>query len=211
MRNTACAALIVLLASSASAYGQAAANNPYPTMAPDSQYLMPRAAEIEMARSAGPASISDNAEVLVLTKTDYVVAAKGSNGWVCLVGRMWSAGLDDPEFWNPKGRGAGCLNPAAVESVLPFYIARAKWAWPVTRAKRSQRSPRPATPHHHSPTRRQRRSHSCSRRRATSTMESRARGVRTSCRSSPTINWPPGARASRDRRSSHRRRRHFAV
>ena len=133
MRITACAALIVLLASVSlaacdSAYGQTPASDPYPTMAPISQYLMPRDAEIEMARSAGPASISANAEVLVMTKTGYVVAAKGSNGWVCVVGRMWTAGLDDPEFWNPKGRGPACLNPPAVQSVLPFYIARTEWA-----------------------------------------------------------------------------------
>jgi hypothetical protein len=127
MRNTACAGLIVLLAY-APAYGQVPPNNKYPAMAPVSQYLMPRAAEIEMARSAAPASISANAEVLVLTKSGYVAAAKGSNGWVCFVGRMWSAGLDDPEFWNPKGRGPACLNPPAVQSVLPFYLARAKWA-----------------------------------------------------------------------------------
>jgi hypothetical protein len=128
MRNTACAVLIVFLASSARAYGQAPANDPYPTMAPISQYLMPRAAEIEMARSAGPISVSANAEVLVLTKSGYVVAVTGSNGWVCFVGRMWMAGLDDPEFWNPKGRGPGCLNPPAVQSVLPQYLTRTKWA-----------------------------------------------------------------------------------
>jgi hypothetical protein len=128
MRNAASLALIVLLTSCSSAYAQMPANAKYPTMAPIAKYLMPRAAEIEMARSAAPKSISNNAEVLVMTKRDYVVAAKGSNGWVCLVGRMWSAGLDDPEFWNPKGRGAACLNPAAVQSVLPFYLARARWA-----------------------------------------------------------------------------------
>jgi len=128
MRNdTACAAL-VLLVSCTPAYARAPASNPYPTMAPISQYMMPRDAEIEMARSAAPPSISDAAEVLVMNETGYEVAAKGSNGWVCLVGRMWSAGLDDPEFWNPKGRGPGCLNPLAVKSVLPFYLARAKWA-----------------------------------------------------------------------------------
>jgi hypothetical protein len=128
MRNAVFMALVVVLASAASAYAAEPAPNPYPTMAPVSEYLMPRAAEIEMARSAAPASISAHAEVLVMTKTGYVVAANGSNGWVCIVGRMWSAGLDDPEFWNPKGRGAACLNPAAVQSVLPFYLARAKWA-----------------------------------------------------------------------------------
>jgi hypothetical protein len=128
MRNIACTALVVLLAGCAFAYAQAPASNPYPTMAPVSEYLMPRSAEIQMARSAAPASISADAEVLVLTKTGYVVAASGSNDWVCLVGRMWTAGLDDPEFWNAKGRGAACLNPAAVQSVLPFYLARTKWA-----------------------------------------------------------------------------------
>ncbi|HLI94866.1 MAG TPA: hypothetical protein VKT72_02140 [Candidatus Baltobacteraceae bacterium] len=128
MRNVVFTVLIVVLGCGASAYGQVPANNPYPTMAPIAKYLMPRAAEIEAARSAGPASISAHAEVLVFTKRGYVVAAKGSNGWVCLVGRMWTAGFDDPEFWNPKGRGAGCLNPPAVKSVLPQYLARTKWA-----------------------------------------------------------------------------------
>ena len=128
MRNALYTALAILFATCASANAQAQVSNPYPTMAPVSEYLMPRAAEIAMARSAAPPSISNNAEVLAMTKTGYVVAVKGSNGWVCIVGRMWSAGLDDPEFWNPKGRGAACLNPEAVHSVLPFYLARARWA-----------------------------------------------------------------------------------
>ncbi len=110
------------------ALGETPAANPYPTMAPVSHYLMQRDAEIAMARSAAPVSISSQATILVMTKTGYVTAIEGSNHWVCLVGRMWSAGLDDPEFWNPKGRGAACLNPAAAQSVLPFYLARAKWA-----------------------------------------------------------------------------------
>ena len=117
MRNIARTALIVFLASCGPAYGQTPATDPYPKMAPVSQYLMPRAAEIAMARSAGPASISAHAEVLALTKSGYVVAAKGTNGWTCLVGRMWTAGFDDPEFWNPKGRGPACFNPPAAKSV----------------------------------------------------------------------------------------------
>ena len=118
--------IIALLGFCGLAHAQAP--NPYPSMAPVAQYLMPRAAEIEMARSAAPASISAQAEVLVLTKSGYEVAARGSNGWTCMVGRMWVAGFDDPEFWNPKGRGAACLNPPAVKSVLPQYLARTKWA-----------------------------------------------------------------------------------
>jgi hypothetical protein len=127
--NIACTALAVLLASCASAYGQTQASNPYPTMAPIAKYLMPSAAaEIAMARTAAPRSISDHAEVLVLTKKGYVVGAKGTNGWVCVVGRSWTAGFDDPEFWNWRGLGPGCLNPPAVRSVLPQYIARTNWA-----------------------------------------------------------------------------------
>jgi hypothetical protein len=100
----------------------------YLKMAPIEQYMMPRRQEIAMARSAAPPSVSAHAQVLVMTRTGYDVAVKGTNGWVCVVGRMWTAGLDDPEFWNPKGRGAACLNPDAVASVLPFYIARTEWA-----------------------------------------------------------------------------------
>lgn len=129
MKTIVCATFVIILAASAGAYAQTPANSAYPTMAPIEQYLMPSAAdEIAMARSAAPPSISANAEVLVLTKTGYEVGAKGTNGWVCVVGRSWTAGFDDPEFWNPKGRGPGCLNPPAVQSVLPQYIARTKWA-----------------------------------------------------------------------------------
>ena len=128
MRTIVCAVLSIVLACCAIAYAQAQQPNPYPTMAPLAKYLMPRAAEISMARSAAPPSISAHAAVLVMTHGGYVTAARGTNGWVCLVERMWSAGLDDPEFWNPKGRGAACLNPQAVQSVLPFYLARTKWA-----------------------------------------------------------------------------------
>lgn len=122
-------ALTALLASCASAYGQTQQPPTYPTMAPIEQYLMPSAAaEIALARSGGPSSISAHAEVLVLTKQGFVVAVKGTNGWVCAVGRSWTAGFDDPEFWNPRGRGPACLNPPAVQSVLPQYLAFTKWA-----------------------------------------------------------------------------------
>ncbi|HET9030974.1 MAG TPA: hypothetical protein VFN49_12445 [Candidatus Aquilonibacter sp.] len=128
MKRLAFGIFAIALACCTVANAQTLQPNAYPTMAPVAKYLMPRAAEVEMARSAAPASISAHATVLVMTKTGYVTAAKGTNRWVCLVERMWSAGLDDPEFWNPKGRGAACLNPQAVRSVLAFYVARAKWA-----------------------------------------------------------------------------------
>ena len=113
----------VLLAALARAEGEKA--NRYPAMAPAEQYRMASAQdEIALARSAAPASISTDAEVLVLGKRGYEVAVKGKNGFVCLVQRSWTAGFDDPEFWNPKLRAPDCLNPPAVRSVLPQYLKR---------------------------------------------------------------------------------------
>jgi len=97
---------------------------PYPNMAPLEQYLMERNAEIALARSAAPANISKDAEVMVLGRHGYEVAVKGTNGFVCVVERGWDAGIDDPVFWNPKIRGANCLNPAAVRSYLPQITRR---------------------------------------------------------------------------------------
>jgi hypothetical protein len=94
--------------------GRAAdAKNPYPTMAPLDQYLMDRDAEIAMARSAAPESVSKDAKVLVLGRHGYETAVEGKNDFVCLVGRMWAAMKEDPEFWNPKGavRCASTLRP----------------------------------------------------------------------------------------------------
>src|SRR5271169_4040127 len=86
---------------------------PYPSMAPLEQYLMERNAEIALARSAAPESISRDAEVMVLGRHGYETVVKGTNGFVCVVERGWTAGIDDPVFWNPKIRGAICFNPPA--------------------------------------------------------------------------------------------------
>lgn len=98
----------------------------YPRMAPLAQYLMDRNAEIALARSAAPASISKNARVLVLTRSGYETAVNGSNGFTCLVERSWMSAFDDAEFWNPKGRGAICYNPPASRTVLRYDYVRAK-------------------------------------------------------------------------------------
>jgi len=63
------------------------AKTAYPSMAPLSQYLMSRDAEISLARSAAPKSISDDAEIFVFTRTGYQMAVKGTNGFVCMVAR----------------------------------------------------------------------------------------------------------------------------
>lgn len=101
------------------------AKTPYPAMAPLEQYLMPdRDAEIALARSAAPESISRDATVLVLRRHGYEKALEGKNGFVCVVERNWMAPFDHPEFWNPKNRGPVCYNPQAARSVLPITIKR---------------------------------------------------------------------------------------
>jgi hypothetical protein len=101
---------------------------PYPTMAPLEQYLMDRDAEIALARSSAPPSIAKDATVLVLGKHGYEAAVKGTNGFVCMVGRTWTDGFDRPEFWNPKNRGPACYNPQAARSVLPIDLMRTNFA-----------------------------------------------------------------------------------
>lgn len=100
---------------------------PYPKMAPLAQYLMDRNAEVALARSAAPKSISSDAEVLVLGRRGYETAAKGTNGFVCIVERSWAAPLNDPNFWNPKLHGPLCLNPQATRTYLPITIKKTEW------------------------------------------------------------------------------------
>ena len=118
---------VVLLAASGIAYAQDKKPT-YPVMAPVEQYLMPdRDAEIALARSAAPPSISAGAEVLVLGNRGYESAVKGTNGFVCFVERSWTAGFGDREFWNPKLRAPNCFNAPAARSVLPQYLERTEW------------------------------------------------------------------------------------
>ena len=102
------------------------AKQSYPTMAPVEQYLMDRAAEIELARSAAPDSISRDATILVLGRQGYETAVQGKNGFVCIVGRAWGAAVDWDEFWNPKVRAPDCMNPQSARSILPIIYLRAK-------------------------------------------------------------------------------------
>src|ERR1700688_688122 len=119
-------ALVVGLA----AAGQAEAQDvkaPYPNMAPLDQYLMERNAEIALARSAAPESISRDAEVRVLGQHGYETAVKGKNGFVCVVQRSWTAGIDDPDFWNSSLRAPICFNPPAARSYLQLEIKKTEW------------------------------------------------------------------------------------
>ncbi len=117
--------MLAMVLSAARAGRAQDAKAPYPNMAPVEQYMMAdRNAEIALARSAAPESIARDAEVMVLGGHGYETAVKGKNGFVCIVQRSWSAGIDDPNFWNPKLRGPTCFNPPAVRSYLPLVIKK---------------------------------------------------------------------------------------
>jgi hypothetical protein len=127
--GTAIAACLALLAPSIAVAGTAPPQAaPYAAMAPIAAYRMAsQADEIALARSAAPPSIADAAEVLTLGPLGYETAAKGTNGFVCIVERAWASDFDDAGFWNPKNRAPNCFNPAAVRSVLPTYLERTRW------------------------------------------------------------------------------------
>src|SRR5215813_15490522 len=99
-RNCLCKlATLAFLAGSAWSAQAQDAKTPYPNMAPLEQYLIPdRNAEIALAQSAAPESISREAEVLVLTRHGYETAVKGKNGFVCIVERGWAAPADNSDF-----------------------------------------------------------------------------------------------------------------
>jgi hypothetical protein len=127
------AALLILVAGSVSGVSRQAwaqdGKTQYPSMAPLDRYLMAdRTAEIALARSAAPKSISDDATILVLERNGYQTVVEGKNGFTCLVERAWMSPFDSPEFWNPKMRGPICYNPAAVRTILPYTINRTRLA-----------------------------------------------------------------------------------
>jgi len=109
-------ALLVVLSTAYQAMAQDA-KTPYPNMAPIEQYLMDRTAEIALARSAAPESISRDAKVLVLGRHGFETAVQGKNGFVCIVERSWTSAAD-ADFWNPKVRTPICYNAAAARSLL---------------------------------------------------------------------------------------------
>jgi hypothetical protein len=138
--------LLLLLVPALSWAGAAA----YPSMAPVARYdIADRAAEIALARSAAPASLSGSAEILVLGKRGYETAVKGGNGFVCLVERSWDMNFNSPEFWNPRVRSPQCLNAAGASSVLPTYLERTRWVLAgdsIARMQARARTQKPLTP-----------------------------------------------------------------
>ena len=73
--------------------------------AQSAQYpLLPRGLEIELALSAAPKHLRDDATVWVLDKSGYAIARQGSNAFTCVVSRR--AGDLFPVCWDAEGTRA---------------------------------------------------------------------------------------------------------
>lgn len=64
--------------------------------------LLPEQEEIELAKSAGLPTFTEDATIWVLRRGGYVLAREGSNGFTCLVGRDYP-GTSWPCCWDPEG------------------------------------------------------------------------------------------------------------
>lgn len=120
----------VLLLASLGATALGAQSGSYP---PLSEYLMARDAEIALARSAAPASISTRATIKVLTSSGYQVASPGDNGSVCLVLRGFSAPSYTPAqfrdlVYDATVRAPICFTAPAAKTALPYYELRTRLA-----------------------------------------------------------------------------------
>lgn len=125
------ALLAVLASTPLLASGEALAARPQPI---DSYLITDRGEEIRLARSAAPPTVAEQAGVWVLSPDGYVEAEPSGNGFVCLVGRGWSApvrfvnGSPNSEFWSSAVRAPMCLNPEAVRTILPVLTWRTERA-----------------------------------------------------------------------------------
>jgi hypothetical protein len=98
---------------------------------PREAFNMPRSAEIALAESAAPASVSGRATIKVLTGAGYEVARAGDNGFVCMVLRGWAAPTYTPAqfrdlVYDTEVRAPICFDAQAAKSVLPYYELRTK-------------------------------------------------------------------------------------
>lgn len=69
---------------------------------PGPRLLLERDAEIRLARSAAPSSVSATARVWVLDGARYVIADSGSGGVECYVSRSWPLSLE-PHCFDAEG------------------------------------------------------------------------------------------------------------
>ena len=120
---------IVVLISLIVSLGATAAWAQTATYPPIEAYLMPRDAEIALAKSAAPGHISDRATIKVLSKSGYETARDGDNGVVCMVMRGFVAPTYTPAqfrdlVYDPTVHAPICFTPPAVRTAMPYYELR---------------------------------------------------------------------------------------
>ena len=124
--------LVLLLAGASGAAAQTQAPPPlkiekkYPAM---TEFMMPRDAEIALARSAGPEPVSSRATIKILTESGFKVAIEGDNGFACLVLRGWGAPTYNPEpfrdfIYVADLRAPICFDPVSARTMMPYYELR---------------------------------------------------------------------------------------
>ncbi len=100
---------------------------------PVERYLMPRDAEIALARTGAPANVSDRATIKILTKSGFTVAREGDNGNVCMVMRGFSAPTYTPAqfrdlVYDPTVHAPICFTAPAAKTAMPYYEMRTRLA-----------------------------------------------------------------------------------
>jgi hypothetical protein len=102
-----------------------------PKYPPLSEYMMSQEAEVSLAKSAAPASISGHATIKVFTPSGYRVVHEGDNGFVCIVMRGFTGAPTYTPLpvrryiaYDPKTRAPICFDPQAARTVLPYYEFR---------------------------------------------------------------------------------------
>jgi len=101
-------------------------------MAPLEQYLIPnRADEIAQALHAAPASIANDADVMVLGRGGYETVVKGRNSFVCLVQRSWfSVNLFSDSISQLKPPDRLTLPPTRAVAVQATHRGQLEiWPW----------------------------------------------------------------------------------
>ena len=118
VKRVVCAAISVLALSIAAGSEQ--------MYAPFSEYQMSRQAEIALARSAAPGTVSQHATIEVLTPKGYEIAVKGDGAFVCMVLRSWSAAPDPAVTRQANIRGPACFDAVAAKTVVPAEELKVK-------------------------------------------------------------------------------------
>ncbi len=119
--------IMMVVSSSALISGQSLIAQPAPRHDAAPFLIADRSGEIRLARSAAPPSISDSATVLVLERAGYVEAARGSNGFTCVVIRALAGNLEDPDLWSPRVTAPHCFNAPAARTVMPMLLKQTEW------------------------------------------------------------------------------------